>query len=337
MKIWFDISNSPHINLFANLIKDLVNDHEVIITSRPLANTIDLLDLYGFHHHVVGKHYGKIFFYKLFGYPIRVFQLYQFLRKKKVDIAISQSSFHSPLAAWLLGVPSIYMNDNEHALGNIPSFIFAQKILVPEFFKKSALKKQFAKESKIIHYPGLKEGIYLWNKPINRQIGNQKTIYVRPEPLTAQYYKGALNFLDDTIVRLAKHAKVVVLPRGNEQARYYKQNKFYGIAVQEAPLSIEKIAANCTLFIGAGGTMTREMAVLGISTISVYQDELLEVDKYLIKSGMMIHDVHLEEHKLLSYLEKATDKPVNKELLDKGKTTYNLIKNLLTNKNQYFQ
>lgn len=45
MKIWFDISNSPHINMFEYLMKDLTREgHEIIVTSRPLANTIDLLN-----------------------------------------------------------------------------------------------------------------------------------------------------------------------------------------------------------------------------------------------------------------------------------------------------
>jgi predicted glycosyltransferase len=46
MKIWFDLTNSPHINLFADMIRELKKEHEVIITCRPLANTIDLLDLH---------------------------------------------------------------------------------------------------------------------------------------------------------------------------------------------------------------------------------------------------------------------------------------------------
>lgn len=334
MKIWFDISNSPHINLFSSLINDLMKNHTVIITSRPLANTVDLLDLYGFQHYIIGKHYGKNFIYKILGYPIRVFQLYRFLRRKKIDVAISQSSFHSPLTAHLLGIPSIYMNDNEHAMGNIPSFMFAKSILVPEFLKSSALKRQFAKESKIIRYEGVKEGIYLWDRVVKRNVKDKKIIYVRPEPLTAQYYKGALNFLDETLIEIKKYAKVVVLPRGKAQGQYYKQDKFNGISVQDKPLTIEEIASDCTLFIGAGGTMTREMAVLGIPTISVYQDELLEVDRYLIETGMMIHDANLKVGKLLSYLENAIDKPANKELLVKGEKSYHLIKNLLVNQNQ---
>jgi hypothetical protein len=41
--------------------------------------------------------------------------------------------------------------------------------------------------------------------------------------------------------------------------------------------------------IGAGGTMNREAAVLGVPTISCYPENLLGVDRYLIKKGRMIH------------------------------------------------
>jgi len=36
MKIWLEISNSPHVNLFAEMIGDLAREHEVIVTARPL-------------------------------------------------------------------------------------------------------------------------------------------------------------------------------------------------------------------------------------------------------------------------------------------------------------
>ena len=49
----------------------------------------------------------RIFSKKIFGYPIRGYQLYRFLRKQDIDITISQSSFHSPLTAWLLKTPNI--------------------------------------------------------------------------------------------------------------------------------------------------------------------------------------------------------------------------------------
>ncbi len=329
MKIWFDLSNSPHINLFATLIRDLMKDHEVIITCRPLANTIDLLDLHGFEYTVVGKHYGGRFTSKLLGYPVRVRQLYRFLKKKKIDVAISQSTFHSPITAWLLGVPVIYMNDNEHAMGNIPSFIFATRILIPEFLDPKKARKQWARESKIVQYPGVKEGIYLWNARINYSEPGEKIVYIRPEPWIAQYYKGALNFMDEMILHLKDRVKVVLLPRGSEQAKHYRQEKFDGVVVQDKALSLEGIAGNCRLFIGAGGTMTREMAVLGIPTISVYQDELLDVDKYLLEQGMMEHKPSLTGEEALEYLEHCEQKDPNYQLLKKGEETYFMIRQML--------
>ena len=135
MKIWIDLTNSPHVNFFAGMIRELQKDHQVILTCRPLANTIDLLNLEGFEYDVVGTHYGASKIKKLLGFPVRIWQLFWFLRKKKIDVVISHSSFYSPLASRLLGVPSIYLNDNEHASGNRISFLCADKILIPEFFE----------------------------------------------------------------------------------------------------------------------------------------------------------------------------------------------------------
>jgi len=308
------------------MIRDLMKEHEVIITCRPLANTIDLLDLNGFSYTVVGKHYGGKLSSKLYGYPVRVWQLYRFLKNLKPDAAISQSSFHSPLTAKMLGIPSIYMNDNEHAMGNIPSFIFATKVMIPEFLDRKKVRRRLASDSKIIQYPGVKEGIYLWNAKISHDRSKKKIIYVRPEPWVAQYYKGALNFLDDLLLFLRDKSRVVLLPRGKDQAKHYEQEKFRGIVVLNKPLDLKEIASDCKLFIGAGGTMTREMAVLGIPTISVYQDEMLDVDNYLINLGMMIHKPDLTGKFAFEYMQKCEDKDPAGELLVKGKEAYDLIK-----------
>jgi len=332
MKIWFDLSNSPHINLFAALISDLKCEHEVIITCRPLANTVDLLELHKLNYTIVGRHYGGKLSSKLLGYPVRVSQLIRFLRRKNVDIGITQSTFTSSVAARLVGIPFIYMNDNEHAMGNIPSFIFASKILVPEFLDLRKVYKQLARKSKVIQYPGVKEGIYLWNNSINFEKTADKKLFIRPEPWIAQYYKGAINFLDEMLLFLQDKARVVLLPRGKEQAAYYEQEKFNKIKVLYKPLSLQEIASQCRLFIGAGGTMTREMAVLGIPTISVYQDELLDVDQYLISKGMMIHKPDLTGEFAFEYMKKCEQKGPDDDLLLRGKEAYILIKNLLTHK-----
>lgn len=339
MNIWFDLSNSPHINLFAHMIRALEQDgHEVIITCRPLANTIDLLNLHGFRYEVVGEHYGAKLSNKVLGYPVRVLQLRKYLAPKRVDVAVSQSSFHSPVVARLLGVRSIYMNDNEHALGNVPSFLAATRIMVPEFLSLHNLKRQLARPAKVLRYPGVKEGIYLWalqdkldQRVAQRIAGRKPSVYVRPEPWTAQYYKGERNFMDDLLLGIKDQVNVTLLPRGKAQGQHYSDARFAGIRMVDTALDIADIAPDCDLFVGAGGTMTREMAVLGIPTISVYQDELLDVDRYLLESGAFMHRPALTAQDLLAALSQAARRPADRVLLDKGRQAYKLIRQEITN------
>jgi len=332
MRIWLEISNSPHINLFAGIIGELARGHEIVVTARPLANTLQLLELHGIKHTVVGSHYaGRVA--KAYGYPLRVWQLRTFLKDKGIDVALSQSSFHSPVVARLLGVRSIYMNDNEHALGNVPAFVAASTILVPECLTEENLRRQFAARRKVRRYPGVKEGIYLHRlEPRLRANGHRKRracIYVRPEPRTAQYYNGSHNFLDELLLGLASEADVTLLPRDRVQAGHYA--RFQGIRVVTGALDIGEIAPDCDLFIGAGGTMTREMAVLGIPTISVYQEKLLDVDRYLMAREAFVHRPALKAAEALRHLERAERRPPNRELLEKGRLACELIKTELLN------
>ena len=338
MNIWLDISNSPHINLFRGMIHDLGRSHGLVVTSRPLANTVQLLELHRIKHSVVGRHYGAGRLAKIYGYPVRVCQLWTFLKDKKIDVAVSQSSFHSPVVARLLGVRSVYMNDNEQALGNIPAFLAASTILVPECLSAENLRRQYASQRKVRRYPGVKEGIYLHSlDPVLRQAHDmrsgklRRSVYVRPEPWTAQYYNGAVNFLDDLLLGLKNEASVTLLPRDPKQAKHYAQPRFKGVRVVAGALDIAEIALDCDLFIGAGGTMTREMAVLGVPTISVYQDKLLDVDRYLLAHEALLYRPSLTAVEALRYLDHSTRRPPNRELLHKGRLACEMIKSAIVN------
>lgn len=334
MKIWFDLSNSPHINMFYDMIRELESEgHTVIITARPLGNTVDLLNQKKLDHTVVGEHYGKNIIKKIVGYPIRVILLKKYLSELKPDLAVSQSSFHSPVVARLMGIPSIYTNDNEHALGNLICFLFADQILIPEkmlipfLFSFKSFSKRF------IRYPGIKEGIYLWKKAMHIYDNRNKLeaslrprIFIRPEPLTAQYYNGKQNFLDDLIDELQYQCDITLLPRDATQSMHYAQSRFSSIHIPPKPLSFDEIATYCSLFIGAGGSMTREMAMIGIPTISVYQGELLEVDKLLVSKGLMLFEPELTADKLLELLVHYENSAPSNELIDNGKHAYHLFK-----------
>ncbi len=70
------------------------------------------------------------------------------------------------------------------------------------------------------------------------------------------------------------------------------------------PLNIIEIMEKCDLFIGAGGTMTREMALAGIPTISVYRGKTLDVDKFLIKEGLLKYEEFIDKNIVDIYFAK---------------------------------
>lgn len=303
MNIWLDITNAPHINFFAPIIQELEAQHTVVITTRDHSNTIDLLKLEKLPFAIVGSHYGAKSWNKLYGFFHRALALRSYLLDKRIDVAISHSSFYSPFVARLIGCPSIYLNDNEHALGNLPAFLFADKIMIPETLDVHKLGPQWLLGNKVIQYPGLKEGIYLQSTYAGRSSHHEESttprIYIRPEPWNAQYYKGNQEFLDPLINALAKQFFITILPRGRNQAEHYLAIQSDRVTVITGAMALADIYRDCAVFIGAGGTMTREMAILGVPTISVYQDTLLDVDRYLIQHGFMtyiaqptVDDVH---------------------------------------------
>ncbi len=219
MKIWIDISNAPHVNFFKEFIDEWKDSHEVIVTTRPLSNTIDLLEKNNIKYNIVGSHYGKKKVAKLLGFFKRCSELYAFLKSKNIDIAISQSSFYSPYVSKKLHVPCIYTNDNEFAKGNYVGFFLASHVLLPEALKKWAKGRFF--EKRIAFYPGVKESIYI--KDISKQTTAKKLtiIYFRPEPWHAQYHEFNTDTFDKMLTSLAQKNKIVILPRDQKQTEHF--------------------------------------------------------------------------------------------------------------------
>ena len=329
MKIWIDLTNSPHINFFKPFKEVWEKEgHEVLITTRNLSNTIDLVEQNKWTHTLISGHAGKNRFLKILYFIERVFRLWVFLRKKKVDVGISHSSFYSPLVGKMIGCPTIYLNDNEHAKGNYLAFPFATVNILPEFLEKNFRDNWLTQFFDFKYYKGIKEGIYLsqCNFPTKKNLLNSEkpNIYVRLEPDSADYYSGNTRFLNELLVNLSILNKVVILPRNERQSLRFKGSEFSTIEVAYSPLSLEDIYQNCDLFIGAGGSMSRELAFLNISTLSIYQDDLLEVDKFLVAKNIMYHN----PEPTLDYIESLIlnkDRNFDNELIYKGRSAFNLI------------
>ena len=334
MKIWIDFINTPQVSFWVPFIKDFkIENQEVILTCRDSGNTVALLEQQGLAFHIIGQKVGKGLFQKAMFFPKRLILLFLFIRKYKPEKAVNQSSFYQPIIAWLLGIPCLYTNDNEHAKGNFFGFLFAKRVILPIALKNENFIKKGPLKNKVSFYPSVKEAIYLSQQQefLTDKIKPKNCIFFRPEPWSAQYYKGPLNFFDDTLLSLSSDYEIIILPRDKNQSEYYKQGKFNNLRVAEKPIQLKEIVADCLLFIGAGGSMTRELAVLGVKVISIYQAELLCVDKYLIEKGLMYVKPDLNYDDVKTIIFSNEDKEKNREVLNDGLKSYSIIKNMIQN------
>lgn len=334
MNIWIDISNAPHVNFFKDFIKEWQINHNIIVTTRPLSNTIDLLETHNIKYIVIGSHYGKNKITKIIGFFKRCGKLYKFLKSRKINIAISQSSFYSPYVAYRLKIPCIYTNDNEHAKGNYFGFFLAKYILLPEALS-NWVKYRFFK-SKVTFYPGVKEGIYIQN--IQKIVLPKKpyTIYFRTEPWHSQYHKYKSNTFNKMLTKLAMDNNIVILPRDKNQSQYFDiLSNIDNILIATSVNKVETCINNCDIFIGAGGSMTREFALAGIPTISIYRGTQLKVDKYLIDNGILIHESNLnliDNNYIKSVFNSHSTRIKSVEKMQKkGRLARNIFSNLILN------
>ena len=59
MKIWIDLTNSPHVLFFKPIIDSLrIKGHDVFLTSRDFSHTLDLLNIHNLKNVKVGSHWG---------------------------------------------------------------------------------------------------------------------------------------------------------------------------------------------------------------------------------------------------------------------------------------
>src|SRR5256885_1466412 len=117
MRVWIDITNSPHVPFFRPLIDLLeARGHDVTVSAREYAQTLELLEDAAIAHTVVGPaHGGASAFRKAKALGGRLRALRRFARGQRFDVALAHASHELPLTARSLRIPSAYTFDYEFA------------------------------------------------------------------------------------------------------------------------------------------------------------------------------------------------------------------------------
>lgn len=304
MKIWIDISNAPHVRFFNDVIKYFESEGEdVLVTGRKFGDIHKLMDVYGIEFTSVGKH-GVTLEEKLKKSADRVVELADLISGEKFDVALSKHSIELPRVAFGLGIPSLFVLDNEHAVAaNKLTLPLCNRIITPNIIDMWKLMQYGADPNKILSYNGTSELMHFNNFECNENIFDdlgidlplQKTILMRPEPSLASYLNTDCNksVLSPVVDVLKEYANILILPRFKEQAQIFEDIK--NVTILKPPVDTSSIIKKVDLVIGAGGTMNREAAILQTPVISCYPGTTLSVDQFYVNHGLMYRNTDLDD------------------------------------------
>ncbi|NOR46112.1 MAG: DUF354 domain-containing protein [Candidatus Delongbacteria bacterium] len=327
--VWIDIDNSPHVQIFEHIIKELEKEYTVYVTAREYNQTVGLLDLKGIKYKLVGKHPGKNLFNKYFFNLLRTFRLFIWGIGKNISLSVTHGARAGILASKLLGVRSIVMFDYEH----VESFLFkkmSKYLLATSYLKKDDLLKLEFPEDKLNFYPGLKENIYLpffkEDPSIIERLGintEKIVILLRPASEVSHYNLDVSYDLIGELFELLvsrDDVQVVFVPRYDSQKEKYAEyinNPKKNVIVPKQVEEGLNLVFHSDLVISGGGTMNREAAAMNTPVYSIFQGKRPGVDTNLEKQGKLSFITSKEDLEKIVFKKKdISDIDMNRDAFE---------------------
>jgi len=324
MKIWMDLSATKDALFFNELARRLSSKgYDTLVTGRKHEELNQLMDLLGMDAVVVGRHGGKELYGKLLAYAERVSQLARIVKEEEPDLAISYASPEAARVAFGLGIPHYCVNDTPHADAvNRLTLPLSKMLFTPWIIPHELWTKYGISRDRIVHYKAI--DVVAWirgfkpNPEVLEEVGlekGEKFAVIRPEEYYAAYLLGRAD-VDKTAVLpavehiLSKHrdVKVVLIPRSDEQRRSLERVFGAEVVVAEKAVDFRSLVCFSSLFVGAGGTMNWEAALLGVPTISCFPGPSHPVENFFVKEGLVYKAKNPKELKeLVDYVLSDED------------------------------
>ncbi len=245
MRVWIDLTNSPHVLVMRPVIELLREDgHDVKVTARDFAQTLQLLDRFGIEHTAIGRHRGERLVDKAVGLASRSAALVRWARapartrartrggpftnggapgprrgggrrraEAPFDIALGHGSNDVSVAARLLRIPCSTTFDYEWAaVQHHLNCRLAQAVVVPDAIPPERLDRYGAR-GKVRAYEGLKEEYYLADfepdPAVLAELGldrGRSIVVVRTPPEVSLYHRFENDLFADVLARLREAA-----------------------------------------------------------------------------------------------------------------------------------
>ena len=326
MRVWVDLTNSPHVLVMRPLVAAMREDgHEVEVTARDFAQTVELLERFGMEHTVIGRHRGERRSSKAVGLLSRSLKLARWARGRRFDVAMGHGSNDVSVAARLLRVPAATAFDYEWAVAQHQvNCRLVRAVVVPDAIPPERLERYGAR-GKLRRYPGLKEEYYLADFEPDESVldelgldGGEPTVVVRTPPEVSLYHRFENPLFAQVLERL-RGVQAVVLPRTPAQRAELRER---GFLVPERAIDAPSLVALADLVISAGGTMNREAVALGTPVWTTFEGRLGAVDEALMREGRL--------RKLESAEQVVVERRPEKEFLRVRRDPRQLVNMLLS-------
>jgi uncharacterized protein len=294
MRVWVDLTNSPHVLVMRPLIEAMRADgHEVEVTARAFAQTLELCERFGIGHAAIGRHRGGRLGSKGLGLASRSLALARWARGRRFDVALGHGSNDVTVAAAALRIPSATAFDYEFAtVQHNVNCRLARVVMVPEAIPPERLYR-FGARGKLRRYPGLKEEYYLADFEPDTAVltelrvdRERPLLVVRTPPEVSLYHRFENPLFRRVLEWLAgKDLQTVVLPRTPAQADEVR--RLGPFTVPDHALDAQSLVAYADLVVSAGGTMNREAVALGTPVYTTFEGRLGAVDEALLGEGRL--------------------------------------------------
>ena len=294
MKIWIDILTPKQLLFSEPIIEKLGQKHDILCTSRQYNEVTKLAKIRHFDLIFVGKHGGGDKKSKLKASIERIEKLSKKIKNFEPDVVISFGSPEAARISFGLGIKHIMFCDSPHANAVMKLTLpLIQKLLIPYVIPKKEFSKFGINEKDIVQYKAI-DAVVTMQRKINQNIispfknNNKKNILIRVEEEEASYTSKSSKIIP-IIKKIAndyKDENIIVLGRYTQQI--INLQKIMGKKIKVIKMSFDgKYLLNDTdVFIGSGGTMTAESALMGIPTIS-YNAVPNIIENFLVKKSLV--------------------------------------------------
>jgi predicted glycosyltransferase len=319
MRVWVDLTNSPHVLVLRPVVERLRQaGAEVLVTARDFAQTVALAERHGLHAEVIGRHRGGRVGAKAIGLADRSLALRRWAHGRRIEIALGHGSNDVCVAARSLRIPSSTMFDYEWAtVQHGINCRLARTVVVPDAIPPERLRR-YGAAGKIRAYPGLKEEYYLADLEPDAGVldelgldAAQPIAVVRTPPAVSLYHRFENDIFGAVLGRLREQGQVVVLPRTHEQRAELAAAG--GFVVPERAIDGPSLVAFADLVVSAGGTMNREAVALGTPVWTTFEGRLGAVDEALIAQGRLRRLERAEDVELVKRSHAADGERVRRD------------------------